>query len=40
MEDNQVDEYELQSQAIRENMDKISRKILIMSGKGGVERLL
>ena len=36
MEDNQVDEYELQSQAIRENMDKISRKILIMSGKGGV----
>ena len=36
MENEELDEYELQTQAIRKNMDQISRKILIMSGKGGV----
>ena len=37
MADNsEMDEFELQSQAIRANMDRISRKILVMSGKGGV----
>lgn len=32
----EVNEYELQNQKIRERMDKIGRKIMIMSGKGGV----
>ena len=36
MADNQMDEYEAQSQRIRERMDRIGRKIMIMSGKGGV----
>ncbi|MDY5057659.1 MAG: P-loop NTPase, partial [Bullifex sp.] len=37
MADNsEMDAFELQSQAIRANMDRISRKILVMSGKGGV----
>ncbi len=31
-----MDEYEAQSLRIRERMDKIGRKIMIMSGKGGV----
>lgn len=35
-EQNPMDEYEAQSQIINERMDKISRKILVMSGKGGV----
>ena len=36
MADNQMDEYEAQDKRIRERMDKIGRKIMIMSGKGGV----
>lgn len=34
--ENQMDEYEAQSARIRERMDRIGRKIMIMSGKGGV----
>ena len=33
---NVKDEWDLQTEKIQERMDKISRKILIMSGKGGV----
>ena len=36
MADDQMDEYEAQSLRIRERMDRIGRKIMIMSGKGGV----
>ncbi|MBO5770582.1 MAG: Mrp/NBP35 family ATP-binding protein [Spirochaetales bacterium] len=36
MAENQMDEYELQNKKIRERMDKIGRKIMVMSGKGGV----
>ena len=36
MADNQMDEYEAQTLRIRERMDRIGRKIMIMSGKGGV----
>ena len=36
MAENQMDEYEAQSLRIRERMDRIGRKIMIMSGKGGV----
>lgn len=36
MASNQNDEYEMQNQRIRERMDKIGRKIMILSGKGGV----
>ena len=36
MADNQMDEYEAQTARIRARMDKIGRKIMIMSGKGGV----
>lgn len=36
MADNQNDEYEMQNLRIRERMDKIGRKIMILSGKGGV----
>ena len=36
MAENQMDEYEAQDKRIRERMDKIGRKIMIMSGKGGV----
>ena len=34
--ENQMDEYEAQSARIRERMDRIGRKIMIMSGNGGV----
>lgn len=36
MADEVKDEYELTSERIRERMDKIGRKIMVMSGKGGV----
>ena len=36
MASNQNDEYEKQNARIRERMDKIGRKIMILSGKGGV----
>ena len=37
MADSQVkDEWDLQTEKIQDRMDKIGRKILIMSGKGGV----
>ena len=36
MADNQRDEYAIQSERIRERMEKIGRKIVVMSGKGGV----
>ena len=35
-ENNVKDEFDLQTERIQERMDRISRKILIMSGKGGV----
>ena len=35
MADN-TDEYAAQDQRIRERLDRIGRKIMIMSGKGGV----
>lgn len=34
--ENQMDEYEAHSARIRERMDRIGRKIMVMSGKGGV----
>ena len=36
MAENQMDEYEAQDKRIRERLDRIGRKIMIMSGKGGV----
>ena len=36
MADQVKDEYELTNERIRERMDKIGRKIMVMSGKGGV----
>ncbi|MDY5930430.1 MAG: Mrp/NBP35 family ATP-binding protein [Candidatus Ornithospirochaeta sp.] len=36
MSGKEPDEYEIQNARIRERMDKIGRKIMIMSGKGGV----
>lgn len=36
MAETEKDEFELQNAQIRERMDKIGRKILVMSGKGGV----
>lgn len=36
MADNELNEYEIQSGKIRERMDRIGRKIMILSGKGGV----
>lgn len=34
--ENHIDEYEEQNKKIKERMDRIGRKIMIMSGKGGV----
>lgn len=36
MENNEKNEYEMQSEKIAERMSKIKRKIVVMSGKGGV----